>query len=211
MVEKIDRPERRSAYEIREAKQTKEDQHHQHNPKEEAEKQYKKQLEGKEWSKFGTRAMVIKPIRVPRENIKQVLYRSVQMFKGIGILQSDVVWKDGRKTAGALFRLSRLEDFFHLKKFSPNQPVPEQYWSRGSTVELGIPQMVGGSGPFPMQGEGKPRGKDVEQKKDDVFKKALSKVGLFDIKTGTVNWGMLAFYLLILSVIGVALFYEFSQ
>ncbi|MBT3182223.1 MAG: hypothetical protein HN337_06940 [Deltaproteobacteria bacterium] len=210
MVEKIDRPNRRNPYEIREAKQTKEDQHYQHNPRDEAEKQYKKQLEGKEWSKFGSRAMVIKPIRVPRENIRQVLYRNVQMFKGIGILQSNVIWKDGRKTAGALFRLARLEDFFHLKKFAPNQPVPEQYWARGPTVELGIPQMMGGSGPFPMSNESMI--KNVNTKKEDDFRvgRILSKIGLFDIKSKTVSWGMLAFYLLILLVIGITLYYEFS-
>ncbi len=60
MVEKIDRPEAPAPYVIREPSQTKEDRHQQQNPKEDAEREQRKQIEGGDWTKFGRQNAVIK-------------------------------------------------------------------------------------------------------------------------------------------------------
>jgi len=188
MVDKVDRPEARRPYEIREAKQTKEDQHYQHNPREDAERQYKEQLEGKKWDKFDAKAVVIKPIKVPREHISKILFRSAKLFKGVGILQFDVIWKDGRKTKGALIRLKRLEDFFQLKKFSPGTEVPESFWGGTPQIEMGIPQAAKQGGSFEIGNKNRNAGM-AAPKQGDGWTKLLKALGILDRSTGKMNWG----------------------
>lgn len=209
MVEKIDRPDARPPYEIREAKQTKEDQHHQQNQREEAEKHYKKQLEGdqKEWSKFGRRSTVIKPVKVACDRIEKIIFRAINLFKGVGILHVDVLWKDGRKTEGALIRVGRMEDFLRLKRLSVGAEVPRDFWTRRPTLELGILQEISSSGPFPSQ-EGREEKKGETKRDDTAFLNMMASIGIANRNTGRMNWGMVAFYLFILTVVGFALYWE---
>lgn len=209
MVEKVDRPKARSNYEIREAKETKEDQHHQHNPKEEMEKQYKKQLDGdgKEWSKFGQRSTVIKPVKVDTNRVAKMLFKMTSLYKGIGILQVDVIWKDGRKTRSALIRLKKMEDFFKLKKLTHGDEVPRNYWASEEQIEIGIIQSISASGPFPMSGGGRSP-KREDQAKPSPLSSILMKLGILKADTKKANWGIIAFYLFLIVVITVAIYTE---
>ncbi len=206
MVEKIDRPEHRPVYEVRESKETKEDQHHQQNPREEMEKKYREELEGKgrDWDKFGAKSAIIKPVVVPRNRIGKLLFRSVILFKGTGILQADVVWVDGRKTQGALVRLARTEEYFQLKRIQVGGVVPESYWARGEQVELGIVQTGTASGPMPLKQKvpEKPKASGPAG-----FMKAIGLVGV----DGKPNIGMAFVYALIVTLVTIAIVYEITR
>jgi len=203
MVEKVDRPEAPAPYVIREAKQTKEDRHQQHNPREDAEREQRRQIEGKEWRKFGRQNAVIKPLRVPRESISRCLYRAATLHSGIGTLMVDVGWKDGRLTRGALMLITRLEDFMRLRKLKPGEPVPEELWAKGPMVELGIIQRVAGGGAFPGKdiGTRKTEGKQVQApQRPDL----LRSIGVTDGK-GKTNWGLVALYAFLIALAIMAL------
>jgi len=208
MVEKVDRPETRRPYQIREAKETKEDQHHQPDQREEAEKHYKKQLEGdqEEWNKFGRRSTVIKPVKIPCARIERILFRAINLYKGVGILQIDIIWKDGRKTLGALIRVGKMENFLRLKKFKADDEVPRQFWERGPTLEVGILQAISSSGPFPTQ-----PAKDVkkqETRRSGYHLDLLALTGIVNRGAGRINWGVVAFYVFIIAAIVLGLYFE---
>jgi hypothetical protein len=198
MVEKVDRPEAPAPYVVREAKQTKEDRHQQHNPREDAEREQRKQIEGKEWSKFGRQSAVIKSLRVPRERIARFLYRGATLHSGIGTLMVDVAWKDGRLTRGALMLITRLEDFMRLRKLRPGEQVPEGLWAKGPTVELGIIQRVKGGGGFPGRDIG---GRKVQEKQVQAPEKfdPLRSIGIVDGK-GKTNWGLVLLYAFLIAL-----------
>jgi hypothetical protein len=205
MIDKVDRPETPAPYVVREAKQTKEDRHQQHNPKEDAEREQRKQIEGKEWSKFGRQSSIIKPLRVPRVRIARCLYRGATLHSGIGTLMVDVAWKDGRLTRGALMLITRLEDFMRLKKLRPGEQVPEELWAKGPTVELGIIQRVKGGGGFPGKDIG---GKKAQEKQVQAQQRSnpLRSIGIVDGK-GKINWGLVLLYafLIALAVMAVVI------
>jgi len=204
MVEKIDRPDAPPAYRITEAKKTDEDQHQQQDQRDDAEKKYQKQLDGKDWTKYGRRTTVIKPVRVPRERIAKCIFRSVSLYKGIGILQVKVIWKDGRTTEIALIRVPHLEDFTRLKKLSPGNEVPVEFWGSGPQVELGIPQSISSSGPIHFD-QIKRQEKESPVKRESGVDRLLIALGIINRGTGGISWGMVAFYLFLVAIIVIAI------
>lgn len=138
MIDKIDRPEAPTPYRINAAKDAKESQHQQSTMKDEQEKRRQEEIAGKEWGKFNTRGIRIKPLRTSRNQIERCLFRSVAFHQGLGTLQLDIVWKDKRTTRGALAVVSQLDDFISLKKLQQGQEIPDKYWSHNDVVELGI-------------------------------------------------------------------------
>lgn len=207
MVEKIDRPEAPHPYRVGRAKESRENLPQQQQQREEQEKRYKKKLETAEWGKFGTRTVVIKPVRVPRESIQRCLFRAVSLHSGVGILQADITWQDGRTIRRVLILLRALEDFMRLKKFSPGEQVPENIWARGPTVEIGIPQVISRAGTPPSpRAEEREEGQAREKAQKAISGPLswLSYIGLIDRATGGINWGIVALYLF-LAAIAVAL------
>ena len=192
MVEKIDRPDAPHPYQISRAKDAKEDQHRPPSEREEQERRYQKELAEKEWGKFDSRSITIKPLRVARESVERCLFRSISLNKGIGTLQVDVVWKDGRTTKGALVLVPKLDKFLQLKKLSLGQEVPDQFWSKEQIVEFGIIQIV-------SQSTGFPRSKRPEE----ITATARTKTGLLDNLnlvdlSGKINWNTAGLYLFLL-------------
>ena len=191
MVERINKPEAPIPHRVEQSKQTKEDRHQQHNPKDDAERERKKQLEGKQWQKFGRRTVVIKPLRVERAKIRECRFRSVSLHSGIGTLRVDIVWADGKKTAGALMLVRRLEDFLKLRKLAQGEAVPEELWARGPMVEVGIPQTISEAGALSgREIKGKPQVPAQAGPKREGW---LTKVGILD-RAGRVNWGLVLMY-----------------
>ncbi len=206
MVDKVDRPNVRSAYEISRPKETKEDQHQQQDQKEEMEKRYQKELEGEqeEWSKFGSRTIVIKPKHIPAERIANILFRTVKLHKGIATAQIDVVWKDGRQTKDALFRLISIEHYLKVKKIKPGDPIPREYWENGDEIEIGIPQLISSSGSFNLKKKERPIIPDLHKNNN----KLLKTLGLIDSRTNKISWGMVFLYTFFLLLILIAIIYE---
>lgn len=151
MVDKIDRPDAPPPYFITRPKDAKESQHQQSQQREEQEKRRQKELLEKDWSKFDRRERVIRAVRTARDQIDRCLFRGVFLHSGVGTLQVDVIWKDRRRTDGALVLLRRLEDYLRLKRLRPGEEVPDKFWSRGSMVELGVIQLISSGTVFPKQ------------------------------------------------------------
>lgn len=189
MIDKIDRPEAPPSYQITKPKDAKEDQHRPPSQREEQEKRYQKELTEKEWGKFDSRTVTIKPLRVSRESIARCLFRSVNLRSGAGILQVDVVSKDGSVLRGALVLLAGLEDFIALKKYQQGQEVPENFWARKDTVEFGIIETRLPATPFVAPETGikgtpeKPGGAGL-----------LRFIGLTDAEGKKINWVVAALY-----------------
>lgn len=204
MIDKIDRPEAPQPYQITRPKDAKEDQHRQPDQREEQEKRYQKELSEKEWKKFDRRTIVIKPLRADKNAIARCLFRAVGLRSGVGTLQIDVVWKDGKTTQGALVLLARLEDFIKLKKFKPGQQVPDEFWSRGSAVELGIPQIITTPSAFPDQRSAPKQGPAGKSIRGNI----LSSLKIADIKSRRINWGIVALYVFLVAVIVLAIVFR---
>ena len=209
MIEKIDRPDVPNPYSISQAKETKEDRHQQHNPKDDAERERKRRLEGKEWQKFGRRTVVIKPLRVAREKIARCLFKSVSLHSGIGTLKVDVAWVDGKMTRDALMLVHRLEDFLKLRDLSPGQPVPEALWVRGPTVEMGIPHVMTEAGA--LSGRDMESRPPVQTKTAEKKKGFLKRSGIVNEDTGAPNWGLTLMYAFVLALVVAAIVATISK
>ncbi len=199
MVDKVDRPESRPIYEIRESKGTHEDQHQQQNPREDAEKRYKEELEGKNWSKFESRSFIIKSAKIPIENISAMLLKNVMLHKGVGILHVTLVWKDGRKTPDALMKLSSMEEYIQFRKISAGQEIPREHWAKKNDIELGIPQYIAHSGPFPSGGISGIA--NAGSAKSTTSPGIMAAMGVINRKTGGINWGAVLVYAAIAAAI----------
>ena len=204
MVERINKPDARRPYKITAAKESREDQHHQQNPKEDEEKRYQKKLESKNWGKYGSRTVVIKPYRVPRSKIKQCLFRSVSLRSGVGTLETQIVWVDGRITKQALILLRTLDDFIKLKKLKPGDAVPIDIWGREEMLEIGIPQVLD-SGRAGTGNEIRP-GNSPRKKSNGIGASWLSKLGLVEMNTKRIKWNMILLYLLLAAFAAIAIF-----
>lgn len=203
MVDKIDRPEAPPPYFITRAKDAKESQHQAPNQREEQERRRQKELTEKEWGKFDKRTMTIRPIRVTRSEVIRCLFRQVSLHSGVGTLQVDVFWKDGRTTRGALVLLSKLEDFVQLKKFSLGQEVPESFWAKGQEVEFGIIQMIGAQSP-PLQSSNQ---SDVLPAIRAAKKSVIRFLGILNGEN-RINWGFIALYLFFMAIIAIVIIIE---
>ncbi len=200
MVEKVDRPDASPPWRITAPKESREDQHQQQDQREEQEKRYQKQLEGRDWKKFGTRTVVIKPMRVPREQIDRCLFRAIAMRSGVGTLQAAIRWRDGRETKVALILLRRLEDFLRVKKLAPGAVVPKDIWGREETVEIGIPQIIENSaaaGRTLSGGERRTTAEGPARRRRPP--PALVTLGLLDRTTGRIRWGIVLTYLALIA------------
>ncbi|HPW45428.1 MAG TPA: hypothetical protein PKU96_03555 [bacterium] len=199
MVDKVDRPESKPIYEIRESKGTHEDQHQQQNPREDAEKRYKEELEGKNWSKFENRSFIIRSIKIPVANISAMLLKNVMLHKGVGILHVTLLWKDGRKTPDALMKLSSMEEYIRFKRISAGQEIPRESWAKKHEIELGIPQYIAHSGPFPSGGISGMT--DAGSAKSTTSPGLMTAMGIINRKTGKINWGAVIVYAAIVAAI----------
>ena len=189
MVERINKPEAPPTYRVLPSKEAKDDQS-QRQEYEEGEEAYQKAVQGGDFSKYRGRSMTIKPVKVQRNRIDRVLFKSTVLHAGSAILEASVMWIDGRTTDSALFLLSRTEDYMRLKIFKKGDPVPEQFWARGPEIELGIVQMEPQSGSWGS----KELGRDNKTPKKADKKSILSSIGLVDKKTGRFQWFVLALY-----------------
>lgn len=206
MIERINKPEAPTPHRVEQAKQTKEDRHQQHNPKDDAEREQQKQIEGGDWKKYGRQNATIKQVRVPRERIARCLYKAVTLHSGIGTLMVDVVWKDGKVTRGALLLVTRLEDFIKLKKLKPGEEVPEELWAKGPVVELGIIQRIAAGGGIPGKEIGRPREQQQEvRRKPDL----LETIGLVN-RERKVSWGIVLLYAFLIALFVMGLFFVLS-
>jgi len=136
-----------------------------------------------------------------------MLFGAANLYKGVGILQLNVLWKDGRQTKGALMRLQKMEDYFKLKKLSPGDELPAQYWSGEKIIELGIVHSIAASGPFPMQPPEKAKiaNHSFQPGSPTAF---FKKIGVLDARTEKIKWGVVALYTFVIIVISTALYLE---
>jgi hypothetical protein len=200
MVERVSKPEAPPPYQILPTKEAKDDKSRREQERESEEKYQKSKGRG-EWAKFSGRAMTIRPAKVQRDRIDRVLFRNALLKGGICILDSVIVWKDGRRTEPALFLLHRREDFMRIRTFAKGQIVPENFWAAGPEIEIGIVQAESSSGSWSIQ--------EVEKEEKKTAAAAAkkfslpAKMGLVNKATGNFNW--MAFLLYVTGFIIAAL------
>jgi len=197
MVEKIDRPELRPLYEVREPKETKENLHHQQQGRKNAEKQYKKQLESgnEEWRKFGRKSITIKPATIECRRIQQITIKSASLHRGAGMAHIDIHWKDGRKTENAILHLGGIEAYLKVRSLPSGSKLPDEFWKHESLLEIGIIQDLGTSGSFPAHDiNGAPKTRHNRGGKKGI----LEKMWIRSLESGEINWAVVVFYLIII-------------
>lgn len=204
MVEKVSKPEAPPAYHILPTKEAKEDQSRRQEY-EEGEEHYQEGAAKGDWGKYRGRSMTIKPVRVSRDRINRLLFKNAVLRSGMGILEATVVWKDGRTTESALFLIPRTEDYMRLRVLKRGAAVPDSFWAKGSEIEMGIVQTEGPSGSWGTKElEREARTHETKAKRISSW---LSPIGLVDRTTGRFQWFMLAIYLLVITVLGLVIFY----
>lgn len=207
MVERINKPEAPPAYEVQATKETDDDQSRREN-QEEPEGSDKKDV-GTGWSKFSSRKLIVKNIKVPKNRIDKVLFRNTALRSGSCVLEAKIIWKDGRSTEPALFMMNHIENYMRLKAFKRGQIVPEDFWAVGPEIQIGVVQegSITGSWNLKEPARGKKteeiRNKPIEERKGNWLLKAI---GLLDTDN-KFQWFNLAMYFLIISLVGLVVLY----
>jgi hypothetical protein len=207
MVEKVSRPDAPPPYRVEPSKETKDDKSRREEEEDRKESFQRKDKEST-WEIFSGRSLSVRTVKAPRERIDRVLFSKAVLRGGVCILQTTVVWKDGRRTEPALFMLPRPEDYIKFKPYTRGRPVPEAYWAHGPEVQFGIVEMGSVTGSWNMKEEArKEEAQPGEKRKPSNLLAALR---LIDKNTGAFQWFNLLMYLFGMALAILVLYYAWQ-
>lgn len=146
MIDRINKPDVARKHEITRAKEAKENKPYKGGKQQEEREKEQEQPSGEAWKKFHGEKVFIKPMRLKRSVIAACYFVSVELHSGMAILEVNIKLVDNTKIDGAVLLLGSLDDYFKLRKYNPGDEIPDEFWSRGEYVELGIPQRTQTSG-----------------------------------------------------------------
>lgn len=204
MVDKIDRPEAPAPWRIKEPSKTKDDRpsQQQEESSEKKKEKFEKRTEER-WQKY-SREVIVKPLKIPLREIKELRYRNVTIRSGITTMECDVIWINGRTTENALITLGGIESYTKAKKLALGAIVPRELWAKSDPIEIGIPQEVSSSGKFTVE-ELRREDEEIRAKKQKAKYPILVKLGLINKDTGNFQWPVLILYLIVATGLGLAI------
>ncbi|PIR25495.1 MAG: hypothetical protein COX62_04955 [Deltaproteobacteria bacterium CG_4_10_14_0_2_um_filter_43_8] len=201
MVDKIDRPDLRPTYRINESSAAGDEQRrNQQQPDQEGDEESSNAGQAKEWEKFHQRSITIKPSKIKTDRILDCIFKHVVQRQGIATLICTLRWKNGQITDEAHILLSKLEHFVKLQHFQVGQKVPDKYWKTGEEIEIGLPQLSGHSGSFPLSEK---KLQKVESQKNEEHES----IQHIFYSNGKINWMNIAGVIFLL----LFLFFLFLQ
>jgi hypothetical protein len=207
MVEKVSRPDAPPPYRVEPSKETKDDKSR-HEEEEERKESFQRKDKSSTWEKFSGRSLTVRTVKVARERIDRVLFGKAVLRGGVCILQTTVVYKDGRRTEPALFMLPRPEDYIKFKLYTRGRPVPEEYWAHGPEIQFGIVEIGSVTGSWNLkEEEGKEEARALEKRKKSGLLAALR---LIDKDTGAFQWFNLLMYLFGMALAALVLYYAWQ-
>ena len=151
MVDKIDKPEAPSPYAITAATEPKKDRQHEERKPAEEIARYQKGSEAKAFGRLMGEIAGVKTLRVPLEEIQQLLFRRAIPRQGNPVVEAKLIWKNNQVTEIVIFLLSHREDFLKIRSLRPGDSIPEIFWRQGPHLEIGIPQSTSASGSWSYQ------------------------------------------------------------
>lgn len=151
MVDKIDKPDRTTAYGVKGPTETKKEK-----PREEHRQEDLPTFKQKEHSlyeeKFQSGLTPLKTIRVPLDRIEKILFRRAVPFHGNPMAEADLIWKDGRATESVTFLLRNWQDFLRIKNLRSGEILEPSYWSSpGGHLEVTLWKKTSTSGSWNLR------------------------------------------------------------
>ncbi|PIR21001.1 MAG: hypothetical protein COV45_03810 [Deltaproteobacteria bacterium CG11_big_fil_rev_8_21_14_0_20_47_16] len=177
MVDKIDRPDPISKYEIQKSAETHDEKQRQHDERHEEEDEFTSPGIETSWNKFREDTPRRQVITLQRDDVRQAIFRQASLKHRSTVLEADLILKDGRTLSHAAYVSNNMDDYWKWKGWVPGQVVPIELMVQGQVMQVSIP-MPGTNKVISKEGTGSSRIAGVP-----------SKAKLWqDSKTGQLNW-----------------------
>lgn len=151
MVDRVDKPDAPPPYLVKSPTETKKDK-----PKEERRQEDLPTFQqGKEEAlyreKFQGETGVLKTVKIALEEVDGFLFKRAIPRHGVPMVDTELVWKNGKKLSGVSFLLKNWQDFMQIKNIKAGEKIPPPFWNYGGTyLEITI-RSTQTSGPWNLR------------------------------------------------------------
>lgn len=176
MVDKIDRPDPVSKYDILPTKET-----HDEGQKKQDERREEDEFASPDteqsWNKYRVAIPTRQMITLQREDIRQAVFRQTMLQNRTAILEMDFILADGRTLPRAHFVSSNLDDYWKWKGWVPGQVVPLDLMIQDPVIHVSIQQL---SSPARAQNEltgtARVRAEAARKRRPNWFRRVINKL-----------------------------------
>lgn len=151
MVDRIDKPERATSYEVKGPTESKKDKPHEEHRQEDL-PTFKQKERSIYEEKFQPGLSPLKTIRLPLERVRKMIFHRAIPYHGNPMAEADLVWNDGRTTEGVTFLLRNWQDFLRIKNLKAGDAIDPAYFSSPTGhLEITIWQKTTASGSWELK------------------------------------------------------------
>lgn len=143
MVDKVERPERISKYDIRPAAETHDEGQRKQDERRDDD-EYSSPGTEISWNKFRTEAPNRQRLSLQRSEIRQAVFRQALLQRRAAALEMDLLLADGRRLQRAQFISSNLDDYWKWKGWVPGQVIPLDLMISGQVIEVSFQEPAAG-------------------------------------------------------------------
>jgi hypothetical protein len=177
VVDKIDRPDPVSKYEILSTKETHDEGQKKQDERREDEDEFSTPGTEQSWNKYRTASPTRQVITLQRNDIRQAIFHQTMLQSRTAILEMDFILTDGRMLPRAHFVSSNLDDYWKWKGWMPGQVIPLDLMIQDPVIQLSIQQL---SSPARASGEStgtaRVRAASVRRRRLNWFQRVIRKL-----------------------------------
>jgi len=152
VVDKIDRPDPVSNYEIQkshethdEGQQRQPDQRDEHEDHQEEKSDFSSPGIESSWNKFKENGPKRNIITVQRDNIRQAIFRQASLKHNSAVLEADLILRSGQTLTRAAYVSNNMDDYWKWKGWAPGQLIPIELMIQGAVIQVSVPTSLGAS------------------------------------------------------------------
>lgn len=142
MVDKIDRPDPVSKYDILPTKETHDEGQKKQDERREDEDEFSSPGTEQSWNKYRVASPTRQVITLQRSDIRQAIFHQTMLQSRTAILEVDFILADGRTFPRAHFVSSNLDDYWKWKGWMPGQAIPLHLMIQDPVIKVSIQQVA---------------------------------------------------------------------
>lgn len=177
MVDKIDRPDPVSKYDILPTKETHDEGQKKQDERREDEDEFSSPGTELSWNKYRVASPTRQVVTLQRSDIRQAIFHQTMLQSRTAILEVDFILADGRTLPRAHFVSSNLDDYWKWKGWMPGQAIPIDLMIQEPVFKVSIQQLSA-----PARATGEPTGTArvragvTRKRRPNWFQRVISKL-----------------------------------
>jgi hypothetical protein len=150
VVDKIDRPDPVSKYEILPSKETHDEGQKKQDERREDEDEFSSPGTELSWNKYRVSTPTRQMVSLQRSEIRQAIFHQAMLQSRTAALEMDLILVDGRTLPRVHFVSSNLDDYWKWKGWMPGQVIPLDLMIQDPVIKVSVQQL---SSPARVVGE----------------------------------------------------------